>query len=183
MKITKVIILLALCTLTILTKKHRVPTGSLLNHYGGPVNPVLPGGINKYEQLIESNPDFFMPNKISSAANKLRDALQFKPYPGMDKKMNPHFIKSGKLPDNTERLINPQYADPKLSIQGEINMPTLFQRPVLERFEKAFVPVNAYDKKEGRIIQDHVVMNRPVYSLQNEVIYCFILGYQCQETD
>ncbi len=156
--------------------KHRskeTPKGlELKNHFGTPNVGSPYGPTTDYADHVERNPDVYSPQRFAKT-NNVADALKFKPYPGYEHKFNPHHIKSGDFTNvaaSASKIIDPEITGPKVHLQAEIEYPSNVKVPTFYGFKKDFKNISAYDRAEGRIIQDKVLMNHPVYGHEDRVI-------------
>jgi len=153
-------------------KSKETPKGlDLKNHYGL-ANVGSPyGPTTDYADHVERNPDVYTPQRFAKN-NNVADYLKFKPYPGYEKKLNPHQIKSGdftNIAPSASSVINPEITGPKVQMQAEIEYPSNVKVPTFYGFKKEFKPISAYDRVEGKLFQDKVVMNHPVYGHTDKV--------------
>jgi hypothetical protein len=156
-------------------KKYTPKAIDLNNHFGGPQIGSPYGPSASYDDYVERNPEIFTPQRYS-AYKDIQNSLEFKPYPGWENKLNPHPIKSGDFTNvapSATRIISPDIAKPKLHIQTELEYPSHVKIPTFYGFRKQMVPVHAYDKLEGKIIQDNVIINAPQYGYEDRVLYIF----------
>jgi hypothetical protein len=143
----------------------------LHDHYGAPNVGSPYGKSTTYEDYVEKNPEVFTPHKFHSWKN-IENLRKFKPYPGWEEKMNPHIIKSGdfsNIAPAAEKIINPEITAPKVSFQGEINYPSHVKVPTFYGYRRDFQNVAAYDRVDGKIIEDNVVVTKPVYGFEDKV--------------
>ena len=145
----------------------------LRNHYGTPniANQYGPqdDGVAQY---VVANPDTFAPMLGAKNRTMLLHANDFIPYPGYEKKMNPSPVKAGdytNIAPNASHEVNPEITGPKLEVNGQIEYPMAMKVPTFYGFSKEIHPVIAYDKLTGEIIEDNVVIDRPVYNYENRV--------------
>jgi hypothetical protein len=145
----------------------------LKNHFGtSPVESNY-GPTNDYVDHVERNPDIYSPQKFAKN-NNVDKFLDFKPYPGYEGKFNPHHIKSGdfkNIAPSASKVINPEITGPKIHMQSEMEYPSHVKVPSFYGFSKDLKEIHAYDKLEGRIIKDKVVMNHPIYGYKDKVNY------------
>lgn len=154
--------------------KKNSPKGlDLQNHFGESNVEATYGPTTKYSEHIESNleqftPQIFEPNrrKFQSEVDEHLKAV----YP--QNQLNPTALKSGELTNNAptaSRLINPDIAAPKVSIDAEYNHPALVKDPTFYGFRKEYVPVQAYDNRSGQIVEDKIVVDKPVYGWEDNI--------------
>jgi len=152
--------------------KYTPKAVDLDNHFGSPQIGSNYGPVNKdYENYVTRNPEVFTPQRFNGWKNVEKN-LEFKPYPGYENKLNPHHIKSGDLTNvapSASSLVNPQIAGPKLNIQAEINYPAHVKTPTFYGFRKELHPITAYDKVEGKIVHDNVLLSKPLYGWEDKV--------------
>lgn len=143
----------------------------LKNHFGtSPVDSKY-GPENNYVDHVERNPDIYLPQKFAKN-NNVDKYLDFKPYDGYEHKFNPHHIKAGdftNIAPSATSVISPEITGPKVHMQAELEYPSHVKVPSFYGFSKDYKDIHAYDKLEGRIIQDKVVMNHPVYGYKDKV--------------
>jgi len=149
----------------------------LKNHFGtSPVDSNYGPALN-YVDHVERNPDIYAPQQFAKN-NNVDKYLDFKPYPGYENRFNPHHIKSGdfkNIAPSASKVINPEITGPKIHVQAEMEYPSHVKVPSFYGFSKDMKDIHAYDKLEGRIIKDKVVMNHPVYGYKDKVIFFFLL--------
>jgi hypothetical protein len=148
----------------------------LKNHFGtSPIDSKY-GPENNYVNHVESNLDTYLPQKFAKD-NNVDKYLEFKPYPGFENKFNPHHIKSGDFTNvapSARDVISPEITGPKIHVQAEMEYPSHVRVPTFFGFKKDLKQIHAYDKLEGRIISDNVVMEHPVYGYKDKVIVIFL---------
>ena len=150
------------------------PKGAdIRNHYGTPniANQYGPQD-DAIAQYVQANPDTFAPMLGIKNREKLLHANDFRPYPGYEAKMNPSPVKAGEytnIAPSAKNEVNPEITGPKLEVNGQIEYPTAVKVPTFYGFTKEIHPVIAYDKLTGEIIEDNVVIQRPVYNYENRV--------------
>jgi len=144
----------------------------LKNHYGDqPIGSQYGPQNDQYAQIIELNPETYMPFK-TDGKKKILKALEFKPYPGYEKKLNPHQIKSGDMTNiapTASKIINPEITGPKLHVQAEVQYPSIVELPTFKGMKKQYHAVTAYDKETGQIVHDKVLINAPEYKMEKSV--------------
>jgi hypothetical protein len=94
----------------------------------------------------------------------IKKSLEFKPYPGYENKLNPHFIKSGdmtNLAPSASKIITPQIAGPKLEVRSELHYPAIVGYPTFTGMKKEWHNVTAYNKETGQIVHDKVLVSYP----------------------
>jgi hypothetical protein len=149
----------------------------LKNHFGTSPFDSKYGPENNYVNHVENNLDTYLPQKFAKD-NNVAKYLDFKPYTGYENKLNPHHIKSGdftNIAPSAKDLVNPEITGPKIHVQAEMEYPSHVRVPTFFGFKKDLKEVHAYDKLEGRIISDNVVMNHPVYGYKDKVIILLII--------
>lgn len=174
-------ILLLIILSVVVSKTHKnrknhnkaIPMGfDLKNHFGSYTVGDSPyGPKTSYEGYVETNPEVFTPQRYSKY-KELKNYYKFQPYPGYEKRLNPFDVKSGEFTNiapSAENIINPEYATPKMHIQSQLSYPAHVKVPTFYGFRKEMYPVSAYDKLEGRIIEDKIVLNKPVYGWEDKV--------------
>lgn len=153
-------------------KSHFTPKGTdLRNHFGGSFVGSPYGPETSYESHVENNPEIYTPMRYQKWKN-IEKTLEFTPFPGYENKLNPHQVKSGdftNIAPSAQGLINPQITGPKMHVQTEMNYPSHVKKPTFYGFRKEFHPVTAYDREEGRIIHDNVIVNKPQYGFEDRV--------------
>jgi len=154
-------------------KSKETPKGlDLKNHYGT-ANVGSPyGPTTDYADHVERNPDVYTPQRFAKN-NNVADALKFRPYPGYENKLNPHQIKSGdftNIAPSASQVVNPEITGPKVHMQAEVEYPSNVKVPTFYGFKKEFKNIAAYDRLEGKLMQDKVVMNHPIYGYDDKVI-------------
>lgn len=187
MKITQIIVILIITLLAIgsaSSKKNKsknkshlrkqTPKGvDLRNHYGTPnlSNQYGPQD-DQIAQYVEANPDTFSPMLGMKNREKLIHANDFHKYYGYEEKLNPSPVKAGdylNIAPSATKEINPEITGPKLEVNTEIEYPTAVKVPTFYGFAKEYHPVIAYDKTTGEIMEDNVLINRPIYNYENRV--------------
>lgn len=136
----------------------------LKNHYGAnSFNSQYGPQTDGIAQYVEANPDTFMPFKTDGRKH-IEKQFEFKPYSGYEKKLNPDFIKSGDMTNiapSASKIITPAITGPKLKMKTEITYPAVVKLPTFKGMKKEFHNVTAYDKEEGKIVHDKVLINHP----------------------
>lgn len=157
------------------TSKFRdTPKGTgIRNHYGTPniANQYGPQD-DAIAQYVQANPDTFAPMLGAKNRTRLLHANDFRPYPGYEAKMNPSPVKAGEytnIAPSAKNEVNPEITGPKLEVNAQIEYPTAVKVPTFYGFTKELHPVIAYDKLTGEIIEDNVLIQRPVYNYENRV--------------
>ena len=157
-----------------MSKSKETPRGiKLRNHFGTPSisNQYGPKG-DAIAQYVEANPDTFAPMLGEKNRQKLIHANDFHTFPGYEKKMNPSAVKAGlytNIAPSATHEVNPEITGPKLQVVGQYEYPQAVKVPTFYGFSKELHPVIAYDKLTGEIIEDSVLINRPVYNYENRV--------------
>jgi hypothetical protein len=155
--------------------KHTPQAIDLKNHFGAPsVEEIYGPERNNLVEYVEKNPDTFVNNfKKGNGRDKILNKLKYIPYPGADKKLNPHVIKSGEMTNiapSAEKIITPEIAVPKLHVEAEMEHQAVVGLPTFVGMKTEFHPVTAYDKETGQIVHDKVIINRPEYKVEKHVI-------------
>jgi hypothetical protein len=169
--LTFALILVIIFSKNIKKHKHTPDASDLMNHYGGPTLYNSDGTKTRAEEYLEGNPEVFIPQRYDGV-QVMHKSLEFKGYPGMERKLNPHPVKSGDFTNvapSAPKIINPEITGPKLRLETEISYPSHVKMPSFYGFRKEFHPVNAYDKLEGRIIHDDAVIMKPQYGYEDRV--------------
>ncbi len=151
--------------------KHTPKAIDLSNHFGAPEIGSPYGPTTSYEDFVERNPEVFTPQRFTGW-KAVQKEMQFKPYPGWEDKLNPHFIKSGEFTNvapAASKVIQPEITGPKLHVQAEVNYNAQVKMPTFYGFKKEYMPVTAYDKEDGRIVHDKVLVNKPQYGYEDKV--------------
>ena len=182
MKILKSFLFLSLVLLStfnsVFTKKmhknKKVPRGQKLrNHFGTPMVSSPYGPQDDFiAQYVVANPDSFAPQLGLKNMEALRHNNDFHPYEGMNNRNNPSPVKSGEytnIAPSATHEVRPEITGPKVEVAGEIEYPSVVKTPTFYGFTKEFHPIVAYDKLTGEIIEDNVLINRPVYNYENRV--------------
>ena len=152
-------------------KKHVPHATDLANHFGGPTISTPDGSHTGAEDYVEANPEVFIPQKYDGV-QKLRKSLEFHPSSGLESKTNTHPVRSGdftNIAPSASKVITPEVAGPKLHLETEISYPAQVKMPTFYGFRKEYHPVTAYDKVEGKIIHDEVLLNKPLYGYEDKV--------------
>jgi hypothetical protein len=159
-----------------LFRENNTPKASdLKNHYGAPNSEILYGpNTDDIAQYVEANPDSFTPLK-TKGQKKIEKQLEFKPNPGVSykNKLNPSVVKSGEMSNiapSASKIVTPEIATPKLNIKTEVVYPAVVGLPTFQGIRNELHPVTAYNKETGEIVHDKVVINRPVYKLEKQVM-------------
>ena len=136
----------------------------LNNHFG------LPTVENRYgpktdniAQYVEANPETFVPMMYNGNAG-IKKALEFKPYPGYEKKLNPHIIKAGdmtNLAPSASKIISPQIVGPKLEVRADLHYPAVVGFPTFTGMKKEWHNVTAYNKQTGQVVHDKALVSYP----------------------
>ena len=158
-------VLLIVISSVVLKNLKSAPQGlKLKNHFG------LPTVENRYgpktdniAQYVEANPETFVPMMYNGTA-AIKKSLEFKPYPGYENKLNPHFIKSGdmtNLAPSASKIISPGIVGPKLEVRAEIHQPAIVAFPTFTGMKKEWHHVTAYNKQTGQVVHDKVLVAHP----------------------
>jgi hypothetical protein len=150
--------------------KHTPQSLDLDNHYGENRVGSHYGPPTQYSEYVEKNPEVFTPQRFNGWKN-VDKALEFKPYPGWENKLNPHQVKSGDFTNvapSANGIITPEITGPKLHVQSELNYPAHVKIPTFYGFRKEYHPVTVYDKAEGKIEHDNVLLSKPWYGWENK---------------
>jgi hypothetical protein len=160
--------------------KYTPKAYELRNHFGAPTVGSPYGPNTSYEEYVEANPEVFTPQIYGDRNKAIHKALEFHPYPGHEKKINPHFVKAGEMTNiapSASTIISPEIANPKLHVQAQVNYPAHVKIPNFYGYKKELHPVTAYDTQDGRIIHEKVVLTKPVYGFEDSVrLLIFIIG-------
>ena len=143
----------------------------LKNHFGGSFVGSPYGPETSYESHVENNPEIYTPMRYQKWKN-IEKTLEFKSFPGYENKLSPHHVKSGdftNIAPSAEGIISPQITGPKLHVQSEITYPSHVKKPTFYGYKKEFQPVTAYDRQDGRIIHDNVIVIKPQYGFEDRV--------------
>ena len=179
MKIVKTLIILLIAVVLVSTKKSKskkkaTPKGlDLRNHYGTPqlASPYGPKD-DQIAQYVQANPDTFAPMLGIKNREKILAANNFSKYPGYEQKLIPGPVKAGEytnIAPSASKEIKPEITGPKLEVNTEIEQPTAMKVPTFYGMAKEFHPVIAYDKLTGEIMEDNVLIERPIYNYENRV--------------
>ena len=172
-KISLLLIIIAISQIQSKKKDSHTPQGiNLQNHYGlssaeekfGPKN-------DNYDHYVESNPDTFVPFK-TSGRKAIENALEFKPHPGDEKKLNPHFIKSGEMSNiapSASKIVSPQIAAPIVHVKAKIEYPAIVRYPTFYGMKKDWQNVKAYNKETGQLVNEKVLVERPQMAYEDHV--------------
>lgn len=174
--IIALVLLTGLASAKNLNTEHIAPNAmDLKNHFGETTGTNLYGTPHSYADYVENNKEVFVPQFFTKAKDVV-NSLEFKPYPGYQNKLNPHHVKSGDFTNvapNAEKVIDPEITGPKIHLQTEVNYPAHVKVPTFYGFKKELQPVVAYDKVEGRIVEDKVLINKPVYGYEDKVDWIY----------
>lgn len=146
-------------------RNSATPQGiNLKNHFGLPTLESVygPKGDNYAEYVKRNNDTFAAVNSTAKLA--IERAIQFVPYKGQEKKLNPHYIKAGdftNIAPSATTIITPQTADPKLEVRASIKSPVLLKLPTFYGLEKDWRDVKAYNKETGQIVNEKVLFEAP----------------------
>lgn len=155
------------------SKGKQTPKGlDLKNHFGAPNVGSPYGPTTDYADHVERNPDVYTPQRFAKT-NHVAEALKFHPYPGYENKLNPHHVRSGdftNIASSASKIFTPEITGPKIHLQAEVEYPSNVKVPSFYGFKKEFKNISAYDRVEGKIVEDKVLMNHPVYGYQDKVI-------------
>jgi hypothetical protein len=163
------------------SKNKGTPKGlDLKNHYGSANIGSPYGPTTDYADYVERNPDTYTPQRFAKT-NHVADTLKFNPYPGYESKLNPHHIKSGdfkNIAPSASKVIDPEITGPKVHLQAEVEYPSNVKVPTFYGFKKEFKDIAAFDKLDGKIVHDKVLMNHPVYGYTDKVNISFSFKYR-----
>lgn len=67
------------------------------------------------------------------------------------------------------KLINPEIAEPKLTVETSSVYPVNAEVPSFYGFKNEIVNATLYDKEKGRVIQEPVVVNKPIIKKEEAV--------------
>lgn len=185
MKISIIIVLLFCCLVSNILNKNKkkskskskskyTPKGiDLRNHFGTPniANQYGPQD-DTIANYVGANHDSFVPTYYSKKLENWRHRNDYEHYNGMEDKLNPSPVKSGEYTNvakSATKEIKPEITGPKLQVEGEFSYPAAVKTPTFYGFAKEYHPVYAYDKYTGEIIQEDVLIDRPVYNYENRV--------------
>jgi len=183
MKINKVLLLLVIIFISsVISKKVRknklkskdTPKGyGLRNHYGTlKLNSPYGPQTDSLGEYVQANPDTFAPFKGHVSREKILAANNFEGNPQSNERLFPGPVKAGKytnISPSAKNEIKPEITAPKIEVNGEYNVPMNLKVPQFQGFAKEQHPVVAYDKFTGEIIEDTVLIKRPVYNYDNRV--------------
>lgn len=144
----------------------------LQNHFGLPEVGSPYGVETSMAENVERNPEVYTPQRFNKWKDVEREFTKFHPFAGWEDKLNPHHIKSGEFKNvapAASKLVNPEITGPKLHVQAEVIYPAHTKLPTFYGYRKTLQPVTAYDKLERKIINDHVVINKPLYGWEDQV--------------
>lgn len=145
----------------------------LRNHFGTPnIHNQYGPKTDSIAQQVQANPDTYAPMLGHANINRLKHANDFHQYKGLDNKMNPSPVKAGEydnIAPSATHEVNPEITYPKLEVNGIYEQPMNVKVPTFYGFTKELHPVIAYDKATGEIIEDTVLIKRPVYNYENRV--------------
>ena len=106
--------LLLLSDLVSFKKVKQTPQAiDLHNHYGeSNIGSHFGPKDDPYSEYVESNKDIFTPF-LKDGRKRIQEKLEFQPYPGYEKKLNPHIIKAGDMTNiapSATNIIKPETA-------------------------------------------------------------------------
>ena len=181
MKINKVLLLLTIILISsVLSKKVRkmkakdTPKGlSLRNHMGSlKLNSPYGPQTDSIGEYVQAFPDTFAPFRGHVARGKILAANNFVGSEANDSKMIPGPVKAGRytnISPSARGEINPEITGPKLEVNADYSVPMNLIVPQFQGFAKEQHPVVAYDKFTGEVIEDTILIKRPVYNYDNRV--------------
>jgi hypothetical protein len=160
-------------TLSSFLRTSVTPQGiNLKNHFGLPsVESVYGPKVDNYAEYVRRNNDTFAAFN-STGKLALERGIQFVPYKGHEKYLNPHVIKAGDLTNiapSATTLINPATADPKLEVRAKIKSPVLLKVPTFYGLEKDWRAVKAYNKETGQIVNEKVLFEAPKMGYETKI--------------
>jgi hypothetical protein len=178
MKITIFIVQIAIASLLLqisCKKAHHshVPQGvNLKNHFGLPSVEYHYGPkSDNYDNYVQANSDTFTPfSTIGRRA--IEKAVEFEPYPGYEKKLVPHYIKSGEMSNiapSAKTIVTPEITAPKAHIQTNIEYPAVVRLPTFYGMKKDWKDVAAYNKQTGQLVRDKVLVESPSMGYEDHV--------------
>lgn len=156
------------------SKSKEAPRATdLRNHFGTPniQNQYGPHS-DSIAQHVQANPDVYAPMLGAHNISKLKRVNDFNNYKGLDNKMNPSPVKAGEytnIAPSSTKEVHPEITYPKLEVNGEYEYPMNVKVPTFYGFAKEQHPVIVYDKATGEIIEDTVLIKRPIYNYENRV--------------
>lgn len=181
MKINKVLLLLTIILISsVLSKKVRkmkskdTPKGlSLRNHMGSlKLNSPYGPKTDSIGEYVQAFPDTFAPFRGHAARQKILAANNFEGSPEHDSQMIPGPVKAGRytnISPSARHEIKPEITGPKLEVNAEYSVPMNLKVPNFQGFAKDQHPIIAYDKFTGEIIEDSILIKRPVYNYDTRV--------------
>ena len=156
-------------------KSKEAPRGETLrNHFGTP-NIASPYGPqdDQIANYVAANPDTFAPMLGAKNRAMLIHKNDFHPYPGYEEKLNPSPVKAGEytnIAPSATHEVYPEITGPKLHVAGSYEYPVAAKVPTFYGYQKEFHPVIAYDRATGEIIEDSVLIKRPIYNYENRAV-------------
>lgn len=132
----------------------------LKNHFGGRNIGSQYGPASDFTQFVEANPDTFMPFK--DGKKKIESQVK-----------SQKTVAAGDMTNvapSAEKIIKPEIAGPKVNIKAEVVYPAVVQVATFKGMKKEFHPVTAYDKETGQIIKDKVLIEKPEYAPELQVM-------------
>ena len=173
MKIKIYLFLLSVIFNQAISKANSTPQGvNLKNHFGLPsVEEKFGPKTDNYDQYVQANPDTFVP--FSTVGRRaIERAIEFQPYPGYEKKINPHFIKSGEMTNiapSAKTLVSPEITGPKLQVTSQLEYPAVVRLPTFYGMKKDWKNVKAYNKETGQLVDEKVLVEYPHMGYEDHV--------------
>jgi hypothetical protein len=173
MKIKIYLLFISMILSYVHSKSNGTPQGvNLKNHFGLPtVEEKFGPKTDNYDQYVQANPDTFVPFS-TFGQRAVERATEFVPYPGYEKKINPHFIKSGEMSNiapSAKSIINPQITGPKLQVRTQMEYPAVVRLPTFVGMKKEWKSVKAYNKETGQLVDEKVLVEYPKMVNQDHV--------------
>ena len=146
----------------------------LKNHYGLPSvgSPYGATLHDVYTQVVEGNPDTYMPFKTDGRKNILK-AAEYRPTQFSSGVLNPHFIRGGEFTNvapSASKIIRPQIIGPKLKVSANVEYPSTVEVAVFKGMKKEYHDVTALDKKNNKIVHAKALINRPNYVRERKIM-------------
>ena len=147
---------------------------ALKNHFGHPSvgSPYGATLHDVYTQIVEGNPDTYMPFKTNGRENILK-AAEYRPTAFSSSVLNPHFIRGGEFTNvapSASKIIRPQIIGPKLKVSANVEYPSTVEVAVFKGMKKEYHDVSALDKKNNRIVHTKALINRPNYVRERKIM-------------
>ena len=69
-----------------------------------------------------------------------------------------------------KKMVTPEIAQPKVNVEIENVYPVKAEVPSFYGFKKEIVNATVYDKEKGRVINDNVIVNKPIMKKEEAIV-------------